>query len=281
MVNSFNQRVILDQYTDLNGVHLRLKQSGGITSTYQVRIREYIEATPQDGKQIIEFNIWADDAGNDGFGPNFNETTLGTSFKVIKYASSEGPVRLIAGTYIAQSNVSVLSAGFISISNGVPKTQHNGLAKGNSYIAGRSGWMRILHRHDAPIQIEADRLNGSAIADFDKLITTLQTARIPYVDRDGDFTIGQYHIIGQLKNNTTGDTIDVDFWTESAGSLVIDTEKRTVIYTNGNHVVSVPGAITPSNLEDWLPLASGANNMQYLEPVANIDIRHQHRGRKL
>ena len=62
---------------------------------------------------------------------------------------------------------------------------------------------------------------------------------------------------------------------------MINADKRTVVYTNGNHVISVPGAITPSNLEDWFAQVSGANNMQYLEPVANIDIRHQHRGRKL
>ncbi len=278
----YQLKIVLDQDTDLAGVHLRLKDNATGTYTYQVNILDDTGNSPADGNVLAAFDVWADDAGASGFGPDFDEATLGAAFKRIQYALASGSLRLVAGTYWIEVHMSaVASSGAITLEVGPPRTQHNIVGKDGAETGTKVGWCRVMHAHEFPIQIEADQLNGSVIADFDKVSAVLQGGRTPYVDRDGDFAIALYHIIGQLKNNTTGDTIDVDFWCPTTGSLQIDVEKRTVVFTDGNHVISVPGAIAPSNLEDWMPLASGSNSMQYLEPVANIDIRHQHRGRKL
>jgi hypothetical protein len=281
----YQLKFVLDQDTDILGVHLRLKDNNTGTETFQVRILDNSGgATPGAGIALVDFNLWADDAGGSGVGANFDQAVLGASYKRIQFATSEGSIRLLAGTYWIEVHASAIASGAeITTETGIARTQHNEIAKGGAAIGSKVGWCRVMHAHDFPIQVEAGGgpIDGSAIADFDKLAVTIEADTRPYVERDGDFTIGQYHIIGQLKNNTTGDTIDVDFWAESGGDLVIDCDDRTVIYTNGNHAVSIPGAIAPSNLEDWMALPSGGNSMQWLEPVANIDIRHQHRGRKL
>ena len=278
---TYYYRFILDQDSDVNGIHLRLKKAGGGTLTFQVGIADDSGATPDLSNKLIEYDVYGDDAGNTGFGPDFAEGILDTDFRVYQFASSVGALRLKAGTYWAFFKMSAVSGDSMVGDVGVPKTQHSQVSKDATTATGRAGWLRVIHEHEFPIQIEADRLNTSEIASFDKVSAVLQSGRTPYVDRDGDFAIAMYHIVGQLKNNTTGDTIDVDYWCPTTGALVIDTDKRTVVFTDGNTVLSVPGAITPSNLEDWLPLASGSNSMQYLEARANIDIRHQHRGRKI
>ena len=65
-------------------------------------------------------------------------------------------------------------------------------------------------------------------------------------------------------------------------TLTINTETRRVTYTEGNMVLNVHASITPSNLEDWLPLDQGDNSITYDEDnMIDTDLTESWRGRKV
>lgn len=279
-LKSLFYRMILDQDTSIKAIQLKLKkQGGGDDFTFTIGIFDDSGATPNAGLKITNLDQTS--------GSGFTAANLTTGYVTYEFTAVAGAVTLVAGTYWIEVEVTARTSGALLLPAGLPQTKnvnHYNTAAA-AFSTSVTTW-QLVHEGAGPVQPEAvdqdHAANDAALGDTDVLLNNASGDEMtPYVDRDGDFSIGQYHIIGQLKNNTTGDFIDIDFWAESGGDLVIDVEKRTVVYTKGNHVVSVPGAITPSNLEDWLPLVSGGNSMQYLEPVANLDIRHQHRGRKL
>ena len=142
----YTMKFILDQDTDINGVHVKIKKGGGGTLTFQVGIRDNSGATPNIGLRITDFTVYGDDAGNSGFGPNYVESILTTSFRVYQFANVK-PVRLVAGTYWLRVAISAVSGDSLTVAVGVPLTQHNFIYRDGTIAASSACWMRVLHAH--------------------------------------------------------------------------------------------------------------------------------------
>ncbi len=258
-------KFILNQDTDLFGIQLQLKDNATGTMTFQVAILDDSGADPSLGKSLIEFDIWADDAGGSGFGPDFSQAVTDGTYKIIQFASSEGSIRLAAGTYWIEVHVSAVSSATMITEAGVPTTQHNILSNNGSEVAAMAAWFRVMHAHNFPVQIEAGGgvLDGSVVASFDDLEIEMNLK--PYVDVGAGLANTLYHCVGTIDNAQTGQDIAVDEWMALDDTLVINCEKKTVVHTSGSWSYPQPSAITPTDLESWNDLEPGSNSMTYIE----------------
>ncbi len=248
-------------------------------------------ATPETGRVV-----WEADRVNGNSGPTFDDSHITTAAKPELFTNSGGNFLLPAGAYWVQTDLTAHVSGLFrwrvillghSIHKRIRFDQSDPLSPEDGDEGKYFEWF-LLHPHGGPIQPESALpvLDSDAEASFDKLILELNTATAdpftPWVDRpvlaEGD----TYHVIGELKNTTTGETIDLDFFIDTGGEIVIDTEAKRVTYEEGTWVWDLPVGITPSNLEDWLALDPGANTIQYTEQdMVNTDLRFEYRGQKV
>lgn len=191
-------------------------------------------------------------------------------------------------------------------------TRHDAMRQGypitnNAGQTAGAPWIYVMGQYDAsgnagitadqPIVDPTTNARTATTASFDKTIVSFTTGALttaqyghPYVHRVTAFVSGatagsMYHLTGTLANNTTGDSMTFDQWMKPASSIVIDCDNRTVVYTEDAIDYPRTGAITPTNLADWMPLTAGANSLQYtdasLKSPGQIDVVSTYRSVKV
>ncbi|KKL13290.1 hypothetical protein LCGC14_2527240, partial [marine sediment metagenome] len=228
-------KFVVGEETEFEEIHLRLKKGVSTeTFTWSVKIRDDSGATPLLGRIVVDLDSGTFSAGD-----------ITSSYVRYAFATAAGRFTLQPGTYWLEVNIT-WTDGTFSIRTGDPKTKHNITYGSLGYAdSPQPMWFAAIHAlaESGPVEPEAERFNASALAHFDDVKIKLDSAKTPFVDRFGDFTNGLYHCVGQIKNVTTGGTIDIDLWMATGSTLTINTDDRTVEYAEGNHKISIPAAI--------------------------------------
>jgi hypothetical protein len=98
--------------------------------------------------------------------------------------------------------------------------------------------------------------------------------RTPYFLRSPQETI--YWLKGTIKNDDTGQELVLNFVSRIDDTLTIDCMAHTI--TRSDTGASVLGAMTPSDLEEWLRFIAGTNNLRYTEAgIGAVEITTKHR----
>jgi hypothetical protein len=140
---------------------------------------------------------------------------------------------------------------------------------------------------DQPLRSLTTGARTGVIASFDKVQFIPATTGgqggpfTPYVHRISGFGVNFCHRKGTWTSD--GKTLAIDLWSRLAfaGVLDIDCEERTAILTEGTVPYPVVGALTASDIADWLTLSPGANAPTYDElNMVDEDMVITARGRK-
>lgn len=271
------QKFVLDQASKIKSVQVRAREGGD--PVYEVTCEIVDGATgsdpPEDSTVVM-----------DNFSIVDGSTKTADTMEMDEYIAAT-PKVLPAGTYWLFFYFSDYTSGQYRIAGDTPPTtRHDQYQKdaSTSPVTG-SIFFRVCHEtdEDGPVQADTDEINESESAAIDKLELNMNDAaadpRTPYVHKMGDFANGLYHAVGNIANSTLGDQIDFDVWLSLTATFEINCKDRTVVYTDGNHIWSLPAAITPDNLAKWLPLAAGDNSIIYTDPgMVSTDIQFRHRG---
>lgn len=280
----------------------------------KVQIKMYTSA----GTQAAKFAVYRDssDAPDGVAGPVFgaaSDKTVTTTTTTI-YEETTGPTLLKAGTYWLQVWRSTAASNPLNVQTHDATNVYSGIGVMKKNNTGTwAAQKRTMHfaictaydrSYNAPVESEQPVLTADSFpaartattASFDKTIVSFTTGALttaqyghPYVHRVTAFVSGatagsMYHLTGTLANNTTGDSMTFDQWMKPASSIVIDCDNRTVVYTEDAIDYPRTGAITPTNLSDWMPLTAGANSLQYtdasLRSPGQLDLVSTYRGIK-
>jgi hypothetical protein len=91
---------------------------------------------------------------------------------------------------------------------------------------------------------------------------------------------GNYSLDCVLTNQTTGDSVELNFTMSLNEILELDTDEKTVIYLDDNSNQFQALTVSGGPRRDWLPLAPGSNTLKFDDVGTNavtIDITHQER----
>ena len=77
--------------------------------------------------------------------------------------------------------------------------------------------------------------------------------------------IANYQLTATITNNTTGDSIEIEFPLEVLERVEIDTDKKTVVYLEEESSEFQALTLIGGARRDWLPLQPGENTFQYDE----------------
>jgi len=270
------------------------------------------------GSQDIGGGLYTDDGNKPATATSaslvdFKTNTVTSTTPAVFQLLRTGQIYLAAGTYwivLARITGASQTVRWLGVGTAAMALQLD--RQGGTYTAG--AWVigaaqekahQICSAYDAeynaPIQPEMPmRINNDAtlagfrttiVASFDKTILIFSTnaavALPPLVHRVAGFTNGLYHCTGQIRNNTTGEFIDIDKWMTTGSTLEIDCENHTVVYTEGGVSLPCPRAIEPSDPVQWIGLlnaldAPAGNAMAYTErTMVSTDLTTTFRGQKV
>lgn len=139
----------------------------------------------------------------------------------------------------------------------------------------QSSRFAVLGRPQSTIQSEAPSGSNHEITLDDIEITFDNTApRTPDIFIAPQQT--SYWLKGTLKNDDTGQELALSLMLQGNNVLTIDCLNHTV--TRGDTGEAVPGAITPSDLEEWMRLDAGTVNLRYTETgIGTVEVTTKHR----
>jgi hypothetical protein len=120
--------------------------------------------------------------------------------------------------------------------------------------------------------------NDRVSAQWDAITLTLNSSNVPQVTAEAE--ISNYHMLGTLKNNTTGDSITINYLMGEDRILTIDCENRLAYYDDGSPIFA---ALSFSSVRaDWMNLISGTNTLQFDDTgTGDVTIAISWRDRKL
>lgn len=295
---------VLDQDTSIDSflVFAQMNDAGGEdwTLNFQILEDDGEAGTPEAGTVLYEATDLLGGAMDEQNGVDgLNEFSAYDPFRISQ--------RFKAGTYWVLLTMATWAAGAVVIFHmppGVPRagpTRYNDGTwrdpTGNEVLYQPA--VRVLRRTErtkaGPIQKDMDQFlehNNVAATSFDmndvriELDDTTGAPGTPWVSRVDEASAIQdptaYHVQGVLTNTTTGKSITLDFWIDTTGELVIDTDAKVVKYVEGNWEQHLPVGISPSDLAEWLSLDPGANTIQYAEQdMQDTDVSFEYRGRKV
>lgn len=273
------QKFILDEDSLISAVQLRLK---------------YVES---GGAELAELRIYDNSSPTDPAAGNLLyivSTGISTGTLALTYARKEytptARLHLAAGTYwLAFVETSGGGGDTFAVDSGDAHTKHDQVYLEDAvpaFVLGKSMWFRLIHDETGPIQPEAKELNGSAEADFDKVILDLDDAAgdnmVPQVRREASFGVGLYHCNAVLTNDLNPDTLTLDVWVPLTDTLTIDCEDQIVTLVEGNHSMRIDAAVTPSDITEWASAEPGTSTFTWTEDnMTDTDLASSHRGAKV
>lgn len=287
----FMARFTLDQDTELAGVVLPLwTETGSDDYFFVVRIQDDSGgATPEQGKIVWVSDLLASGGGGSPFQDGVLTTAAGTQELFIH---QDGNFILPAGSYWIEIKVTTYTSGSLRFrTTNIAHSVHQrvwfdigaGLVDGSGeYLS----WFP-LHPHGGPVQPEAvaSALRGNTEVSFDKLILELNDASAdpytPFVDVGFTLATNDYHFIGEIKNNTTGDQLTLDIWTELGDTITITCADKKVTRTETGGWVEAASYGVVSSAAAWVPMQPGSNDYEYAEEsLQNTDLTFKHRNSK-
>ncbi len=288
------QRIAILKNTKVSAIQLRLRESDPATSMrFQVAIYESHGIYPNRANMILAFDQAVGDATGALTDADGNDTFTGSelpnaSFDTIEFTSSQGVIELKGPAFYwikIETTVASASNGLV-ISRGAAKTGNNIMYSVFGFDRTKPAWCRVIHEHGGPVQEESFLLNAALTetgreASFTQVRTDF--AKPIVVEREDALAAGRYHCTATILNTANNESIDIDWWMDTADTLVIDCEARTVTWIDGNgNSVNALAAITPSSQTDWLGLEQGVNAIEYNEDgMVDTDLTTTYRGRKV
>ncbi len=261
----FVVKLELEQDTYIEAIVLGVIEDGSFDGIALCLVLDDDGANPEDGTLLF----------GDGFDENSLELT-GT------FVSVNIGQQLAAGTYYVASTVSIYSAGNYQLETRKPLTKHIPwrLDTGAGWGDGNSAevpYFRIIHGEKTEVQAEMDLLNEDDEANIDNLVLTW--ANGPQIRREAAFGETMIHLNAVVSNDDNDRQLTLDCWVKDEATLSVDADAQTAEWSDGNHVIRQPGAVSPSNDREWLKLGPGAQVITWTEEnMANHEITVLHRG---
>ena len=284
--NRLVSKLIIDDPTLIEALHLKLrKDAAGNTFTFNVWLT--LDTNSAATTKIVgRFMRWSGGAETNGDFPASALTTGMVEYAF--YPASGVELFLEAGTYYIFAYIETFTSGIFYLqSTENPNTKHVGTNL-NGTDRGGALYFALIHPGAGPIEKEVGDLtvsSGSVGASLDKFIIELDddTAdeRTPFFAREGTGASPLFHTNGILSSDRNTLTLTFDAWLKPATDFEVDCAARTVTFVDGQHRISMPGSLTPSDEGEWFQLYAGTNNLTWTEEnMSNFDLVVEHRGAK-